>query len=465
MAQGTVVTFYSYKGGVGRSFALANVAAALAGWGYRVLCIDWDLEAPGLAMYFRRWLDPPRSGLLEFLEHVTAGRDLDGRPLATTVKLPDREDRLQLIASGRQDDTYERRMQEIDFAALYEDHQFGTILEDLRAEWTADYDFVLIDSRTGVTDIGGVCTVQLPDILVFMFTANHQSLDGAIRVVRRADVARSHLPYDRANLLALPIPSRFDAAEEYKLGVQWQQIFVDSLTSFYENWAVRETTPMQLVERTTIPYFSYWSFGEKLPIIDEPTRAPSFISHHIETLAALVAHRLTKSNLLVESRDSYVDSAAREGLRGGRFQYDLYISYSGSDTEAGEMADRLAQLLPGMGVRTFLAARDIRNAETWSDELDRALSRSKHMVMLIGRGMGRLQELELNRFMRQTIDEGSERTVIPVLLGGASPESLPSLLRRSRYLVMQDDPAVAEDAMRELAAEIADAARDGAQTS
>ena len=47
-----IVTFYSYKGGVGRSFVLANVAVLLARWGCRVLCIDFDLEAPGLHFYF-----------------------------------------------------------------------------------------------------------------------------------------------------------------------------------------------------------------------------------------------------------------------------------------------------------------------------------------------------------------------------------------------------------------------------
>jgi MinD-like ATPase involved in chromosome partitioning or flagellar assembly len=47
-----VVTFYSWKGGVGRSFALANVGVQLALSGMRVLLIDWDLEAPGLERYF-----------------------------------------------------------------------------------------------------------------------------------------------------------------------------------------------------------------------------------------------------------------------------------------------------------------------------------------------------------------------------------------------------------------------------
>src|SRR5215210_2127794 len=47
-----VVTFYSFKGGVGRSMALANVAELLADRGYRVVACDWDLEAPGLERYF-----------------------------------------------------------------------------------------------------------------------------------------------------------------------------------------------------------------------------------------------------------------------------------------------------------------------------------------------------------------------------------------------------------------------------
>src|SRR5690348_6063354 len=43
-----IVTFYSFKGGVGRSMALVNVAETLAERGYRVILCDWDLEAPGL---------------------------------------------------------------------------------------------------------------------------------------------------------------------------------------------------------------------------------------------------------------------------------------------------------------------------------------------------------------------------------------------------------------------------------
>src|SRR3954451_18123281 len=49
---GTIVTFYSWKGGVGRTMALANAAVQLARHGKHVLMVDWDLEAPGLSHYF-----------------------------------------------------------------------------------------------------------------------------------------------------------------------------------------------------------------------------------------------------------------------------------------------------------------------------------------------------------------------------------------------------------------------------
>ena len=49
---GTIVTFYSYKGGTGRTMALANVAWILASQGKRVLAVDWDLESPGLHQYY-----------------------------------------------------------------------------------------------------------------------------------------------------------------------------------------------------------------------------------------------------------------------------------------------------------------------------------------------------------------------------------------------------------------------------
>src|SRR5258708_6289222 len=75
---GRIVTFYSCKGGTGRSMALANFAWALAANGQRVLAVDWDLEAPGLHRYFHPFLVDPElrdtDGLIDaFWELAAAG--------------------------------------------------------------------------------------------------------------------------------------------------------------------------------------------------------------------------------------------------------------------------------------------------------------------------------------------------------------------------------------------------------
>ena len=55
---GQIITFYSYKGGTGRTMAMANVAWIIATNGKRVLTVDWDLESPGLHKFFHPFLDP-----------------------------------------------------------------------------------------------------------------------------------------------------------------------------------------------------------------------------------------------------------------------------------------------------------------------------------------------------------------------------------------------------------------------
>src|SRR5215831_11306780 len=61
---GHIITFYSYKGGTGRTMALANVACLLVRADSvhgktppNVVAIDWDFEAPGLHRYLHPYLD------------------------------------------------------------------------------------------------------------------------------------------------------------------------------------------------------------------------------------------------------------------------------------------------------------------------------------------------------------------------------------------------------------------------
>src|SRR5258707_8731695 len=146
MAQvnGCIMTFYSYKGGTGRSMALANFAWLLAASGRRVLAIDWDLEAPGLHRYFRPFLvDPDLSetdGLIDVFwsfAATTMAEPPNEIRSATPLKGSDVEEGLSdavrrldwkfpaggfidFIAAGRQNETYSQRVNTFDWRRFYE---------------------------------------------------------------------------------------------------------------------------------------------------------------------------------------------------------------------------------------------------------------------------------------------------------------------------------------------------------
>src|SRR5918911_1633270 len=214
---GSIVTFYSFKGGVGRTMALANIAVLLARRGMRVLAVDWDLEAPGLDRYFRSYthgVDETQVGLLDFLfDCETQKQRPDWRRYTTEISF-DNQFSLTLLTSGRQDKSYASRVLRFDWNKFFTNSDGGNIIETLRDDWKEEFDVTLIDSRTGITDAGGICTIQLPDILVPVFTTNEQSLQGSKDVVLRAQLARQKLAFDRMPLLVFPLPSRFEGLAE-----------------------------------------------------------------------------------------------------------------------------------------------------------------------------------------------------------------------------------------------------------
>lgn len=188
---GEIITFYSYKGGTGRTMALANVAYLLAqrNSDERILMVDWDLEAPGLHRFFHGRLrtgagDPIDAGkldecpgLMEVLsvlaekagkEHtdasvdpearaaeIVAGIDLDPYLMRTDV------DNLGLIKAGRFDAGYSSRVNTFGWENLYQ--RLPHIYRALAQRLAQGHRYLLIDSRTGLTDISGICTSLLPE--------------------------------------------------------------------------------------------------------------------------------------------------------------------------------------------------------------------------------------------------------------------------------------------------------------
>jgi cellulose biosynthesis protein BcsQ len=438
---GTVITFYSYKGGVGRSFTLANVAILLARWGHRVLTIDWDLEAPGLHQYFAPLLTtPPATGVVDLVEDFTAGAVRETKHYVTHLNAEDGV--VDLIAAGHKDDEYARRVQNTDWTTLYE-QGFAEVLEDLRKDWTTDYDFVLIDSRTGWADIASICTAHLPDRLVLVFTANEQSISGAVDVANRANEVRDRMPYDRPKLPVLPVLSRFDSRVEYKRAEQWYQTCTDLTTPLFSNWLVKHVPPALMLRHLTLPYVSYWSFGEQLPVLEEVMPSTDQIAYALETVAAIVAHRFDRSDLLADNRDAYV--AAAQG-QARTFELDILVS---STRSAERMATELVNALEKYGVRAK------RSLSGDIDFLGTKRDTARHLCLLIDEKVSRWQTAEAEWFLRRTL-VAEDRRLFPVLTPLTNATSLPGFLRNIRRLeisISSGPDLVARQLCDEIAAE------------
>lgn len=185
-----VTTFYSFKGGVGRTFALVNVALELAKAGRNVLLVDFDLEAPGIHTFGTLSPREPHSGVVEYVsQYIATGISPDARHFVYETKEAQRRGatgRIWVMPAGRGDYEYRNRLLSINWQELYAKHDGYLMFEDLKAQWENAFapDYVLIDSRTGHTDIEGICTRQLPDAVAILFFPNEQNLRGLREVVQ-----------------------------------------------------------------------------------------------------------------------------------------------------------------------------------------------------------------------------------------------------------------------------------------
>ncbi|WP_214111004.1 tyrosine-protein kinase family protein [Acrocarpospora catenulata] len=195
---GRIITFYSFKGGAGRTMTLANTAWILAANGKRVLVVDWDLESPGLHKFFRPFLKSTdiatTQGVIELISDYcwSATRQVQrpadwhreyARVGVHTVSIEwehfPGDGAIDFLSCGRQNRDYSALVSDFDWDNFYRRLGGGQFLDALRDDMRRNYDYVLIDSRSGLSDIADICTVHLPDILVVCFTLSDQSIEGA----------------------------------------------------------------------------------------------------------------------------------------------------------------------------------------------------------------------------------------------------------------------------------------------
>src|SRR5262249_24586353 len=88
------------------------------------------------------------------------------------------------------------------------------------------------------------------------------------------------------------IPARDESGSEYKLAAEWRARFATSLKDFVVDWMPRDETPERILNHLKIPYFPYWSFGERLPAIEEDPDNPKTLAFSYQLVARLLLGKL-----------------------------------------------------------------------------------------------------------------------------------------------------------------------------
>jgi MinD-like ATPase involved in chromosome partitioning or flagellar assembly len=183
-----IVSFFSFKGGVGRTSTLVATALTLARNGHRVAIVDLDLEAPGLATIF----SPDNSdnqGVIDYLlEKKIQGNDWRLRIMSINEQklLGDDGQSLQLLPAGTVDKNYLEKLARLDFQNLVDGGLQGTLQNMLKELESAvrPLDFILMDARAGFHDIGGLAISSLSHAAVIFGTQSRQSWAGLTHVIR-----------------------------------------------------------------------------------------------------------------------------------------------------------------------------------------------------------------------------------------------------------------------------------------
>ena len=169
------IVFFSIKGGVGRSTALAATAWSLAQAGHRVLVLDLDLESPGLSSSLLPNEKRPTYGITDWLvEDLVNNGDalLDDMRAVSDLS---HDGQIDVIpAHGRDPGEYVSKLGRAWMSKVGADGQreswsqrLERLLQALERKFQPDV--ILIDSRAGIDEVASACVTGLGARGVLLF--------------------------------------------------------------------------------------------------------------------------------------------------------------------------------------------------------------------------------------------------------------------------------------------------------
>jgi MinD-like ATPase involved in chromosome partitioning or flagellar assembly len=261
------ITFYSFKGGVGRTTALTHVAWILAMRGRKVVAVDLDLEAPGLSKAFR--LHPqPQYGIVDyFYERAYLPDEIEPQisiaDIFGEVTIPDAPGRLFIVPAGSLN---------LDYIAKVDDLRSTTILDNGETLWSLFYreiqaqlkpDIILIDSRTGINEWGALSLLQAADEAMIFLYPNGQNRQGIDLLLS----SLNHFGKLSINFVFSPVPDLSDTGMK-KVNDFWQKLQSNShKNTESEEELEEENEQSDGLEFLVVPYLQPIALAEYYPVL------------------------------------------------------------------------------------------------------------------------------------------------------------------------------------------------------
>lgn len=216
------IVFFSIKGGVGRSTALAVAAWSLAQQGKRVLVLDLDLESPGLSSSLLPDERRPTFGITDWLvEDLVDNGAAVFKDMVATSDLSHDGEIYVVPAHGRDPGEYVAKLGRVWMSKVGTDgareswsKRLQRLLNDLEQRWQPDV--ILIDSRAGIDEVASACITDLGAHGVLLFAIDGEQTWSGYRILFRhwhkAGVVRDIR--ERLQLVGAMIPD-LDGAEYF----------------------------------------------------------------------------------------------------------------------------------------------------------------------------------------------------------------------------------------------------------
>lgn len=174
-----IISIHSYRGGTGKSNLTANIAATVAGKGYRVGIVDTDIQSPGIHILFGLNENHVKRTLNNYLWNQCAMKDAAYDVTAVLGQEANARNRIYLVPCSTKLNDISRVLRErFDVELLLEG--FKDLIKDIKL------DYLFIDTHPGLSQ-ETLISLTASDIVLLILRPDQQDFQGTAVTV---DVAR-----------------------------------------------------------------------------------------------------------------------------------------------------------------------------------------------------------------------------------------------------------------------------------